>query len=159
AEAASAWRQRMEEETGGTANDLIERLSKLQAKTGVHLASVSDRVQRPFTAMLEQDELESLVEPAVRELLVGEPQGAGNQLETHAEEFLGVATGAGVEVPDWLDHLSATVDRVLEEAEAGGLVSDDQRQVMPSSLAEPLCWSRLPWPQLLEVVSRKQGRL
>ena len=109
--------------------------------------------------MLEQDELESLVEPAVRELLVGEPQGAGNQLETHAEEFLGVATGAGVEVPDWLDHLSATVDRVLEEAEAGGLVSDDQRQVMPSSLAEPLCWSRLPWPQLLEVVSRKQGRL
>ena len=43
--------------------------------------------------MLEQDELESLVEPAVRELHAGEPQGAGNQLETHAEEFLGVATG------------------------------------------------------------------
>ncbi|MBT7730015.1 MAG: hypothetical protein HN703_14130, partial [Planctomycetaceae bacterium] len=53
-EAASAWRQRMEEETAGTANDLIERLSVLQQKTGVRLASVSDRVKRPFTAMLEQ---------------------------------------------------------------------------------------------------------
>ena len=92
----------MEEETAGTANDLIERLSALQQKTGIRLASVADRVQRPFTAMLEQDELESLVEPAVRELLAGEPQGAGTQLETHAEEFLGVATGAAREVPDWL---------------------------------------------------------
>jgi len=158
-EAASAWRQRMEEETEGTANELIERLSALQQKTGVRLASVSDRVQRPFTSMLEQDELESLVEPAVRELLAGQPAGAGSQLETHAEEFLGVATGAGVEVPDWLDHLSATVDRVLEEAETGGLAPDDQRHVMPSSLAEPLYWSRLPWPQLLDAVSKKQGRL
>ena len=158
-EAASAWRQRMEEETEGTANELIERLSALQQKTGVRLASVSDRVQRPFTSMLEQDELESLVEPAVQELLAGQPAGAGSQLETHAEEFLGVAAGAGVEVPDWLDHLSATVDRVLEEAETGGLAPDDQRHVMPSSLAEPLCWSRLPWLQLLDAVSKKQGRL
>lgn len=70
-----------------------------------------------------------------------------------------MATGAGVEVPDWLDHLSATVDRVLEEAETGGLAPDDKRQVMPSSLAEPLNWSRLPWPDLLSAVSKKQGRL
>jgi hypothetical protein len=158
-EAASAWRQRMEEETVGTANDLIERLSVLQQKTGVRLASVSDRVQRPFTAMLEQDEIESLVEPAVRELLVGEPEGAGGQLETHAEEFLGVATGSGVEVPDWLDRLSVTVDRVLEEAETGGIALDSERQVMPSTLAEPLHWSWLSWSQLLDAVSKKQGRV
>jgi hypothetical protein len=158
-EAASAWRQRMEEETVGTANDLIERLLVLQQKTGVRLASVSDRVQRPFTAMLEQDEIESLVEPAVRELLVGEPEGAGGQLETHAEEFLGVAAGSGVEVPDWLDRLSITVDRVLEEAETGGLALDSERQVMPSTLAEPLHWSWLSWSQLLDAVSKKQGRV
>ena len=158
-EAASAWRERMEEETADTANDLIERLSVLQQKTGVRLASVSDRVQRPFTAMLEQDEIESLVEPAVRELLVGDPEGAGSQLETHAEDFLGIATGSGVEVPDWLERLSVTVDRVLEEAETGGLALDGERQVMPSTLAEPLHWSRLSWPQLLNAVSKKQGRL
>ena len=109
--------------------------------------------------MLEQDEIESLVEPAVRELLVGEPEGAGGQLETHAEEFLGVAAGSGVEVPDWLDRLSITVDRVLEEAETGGLALDSERQVMPSTLAEPLHWSWLSWSQLLDAVSKKQGRV
>ena len=86
-------------------------------------------------------------------------EGAGGQLETHAEEFLGVATGSGVEVPDWLDRLSVTVDRVLEEAETGGLALDSERQVMPSTLAEPLHWSRLSWPQLLDAVSKKQGRV
>ena len=76
----------MAEETEGTASELIERLSALQQKTGVRLASVSDRVQSPFTAMLEQDELESLVEPAVRELLAGQPEAVIPRMPFHAPE-------------------------------------------------------------------------
>ena len=40
------------------------------------LASVADRVRRPFTAALEQDELEALVPAAVAELVAGGPEGA-----------------------------------------------------------------------------------
>lgn len=156
--AAVAWRQRMQEETADAAEELVTRLKTLQQQTGVRLASVADRVQRPFTAMLEQDELESLVEPAVRELVGGSPTGAGARLESQAEQFLGVASGSGVEVPDWLDHLSITVDRALDEVESGGLPTTADRPLLPTSLAESLSWSRLPWATLLTAVSRKQGR-
>jgi hypothetical protein len=118
--AAEAWRERMREETGETAAALVNRLSDLEAHWSVRLASVSDRVRRPFTASLEQDELEALVDPAVRELFVGVPAGAGTRLESKAETFLGVASGSGVEVPEWLERLGAAVDRAVEVAEARG---------------------------------------
>ncbi|MEI7781889.1 MAG: hypothetical protein WCJ18_08195, partial [Planctomycetota bacterium] len=94
AEAAEAWRGRMRDETRETASDLAERLTKLEAFWGVRLASIADRVGRPFTATLEQDELEALVEPAVTELVSGGPPAAGARLEERAEAFLGVASGS-----------------------------------------------------------------
>ena len=44
---------------------IVAKLAALEAKQGLRLAGISDRVRRPFTAVLEQDELEALVEPAV----------------------------------------------------------------------------------------------
>ncbi|NBP52354.1 MAG: hypothetical protein EBU70_14455, partial [Actinobacteria bacterium] len=67
-EAAAAWRRRMHEETQATHRGLLERLAALERGHGVRLASIADRVGRPFTAALEQDELDALVAPAVREL-------------------------------------------------------------------------------------------
>ena len=157
--AATAWRQRMQDETDEAANELIERMAAVQQATGVRLASVADRVQRPFTAMLELDELDALVEPAVGELLSGEPAGAGQRLEQRAEGFLGMASGSGVEVPDWLEQLSAGVDRAIEEAEAGGLRAEaNERPLLPASLADVLSWNRLTWNDLLAAVSRQKGQ-
>jgi hypothetical protein len=153
--AATAWRQRMQDETAEAADELIKRLTVVQQATGVRLASVADRVQRPFTAMLELDELEALVEPAVEELLTGEPAGAGSRLEERAEGFLGMASGSGVEVPDWLEQLSAGVDRAIEEAEVGGLDADGERPLLPAAVADVLGWEQLPWNELLAAVSRK----
>jgi hypothetical protein len=118
--AAAAWRTRMRDETRDTAAALVQRLTDLETHWSVRLASVSDRVRRPFTAALEQDELEALVEPAVAELFTGRPAGAGAELEAKAETFLGVASGSGVEVPDWLERLGSAVDRTLEVAESRG---------------------------------------
>jgi len=118
--AAAAWRQRMTEETRETAAGLVARLDGLEAQWSVRLASVSDRVRRPFSGSLELDELESLVEPAVRELVAAGGVDAGDRLEAKAESFLGVASGSGVEVPEWLERLGAAVDRALERQEAGG---------------------------------------
>ncbi|MFM9058378.1 MAG: hypothetical protein ACKOSQ_04535 [Planctomycetaceae bacterium] len=152
AEAAEAWRGRMRDETRDTAAALVERLAGLEAHWGTRLASVGDRVRRSFTAALEQDELEALVEPAVRELVSGEPDAAGGRLEARAESFLGVASGSGVEVPEWLERLSAAVDRSLDRAAAGafdpGALPDRGR------LPHAIPWVALPWESLLAALER-----
>jgi hypothetical protein len=139
------WRGRMRDETDATAGALRDRLVELEAKSGVRLASVSDRVRRPFTAALEQDELEALVAPAVAEVHTGTPPGAAARLEAKALTFLGVASGSGVEVPEWLERLRSGVERSLERAEAGGL---EESKTILSALAEAVPLARMPWVDL-----------
>jgi len=154
--AADAWRRRMRDETAETAATLERRLSDLEAHWSVRLASVSDRVRRPFTAPLEQDELEALVEPAVAELFTGLPAGAGAALEARAETFLGVASGSGVEVPDWLDRLGAAVDRALVAAETGG---DDPHggDGEPGRLPDAVPCLPVPWEALQAALALDRG--
>jgi len=151
--AAEAWRARMRDETHDTAAGLATRLGALESRWGVRLASVADRVRRPFTASLEQDELEALVEPAARELVTGAPAGAGARFESRAESCLGVESGSGVEVPEWLDRLGAAVDRAIGEAfdhvfpervppEGGPLPEQSAR--LPAAVPwQPLDWDKL----------------
>jgi hypothetical protein len=143
--AAAAWRQRMRDETGETAAAFVARLAKLESDTGVRLASVGDKVRRPFTASLEQDELESLVEPAVRELFAGSPADAGGRFEERAREFLGVASGSGVEVPEWLERLTHRVDRCLAR---GGDEAAALRPPPPMALPDAVPWVPMSWPTL-----------
>jgi hypothetical protein len=149
AEAAEAWRGRMRDETRETATDLADRLVKLEAFWGVRLASIADRVGRPFTATLEQDELEALVEPAVSELYSGEPAGAAARLEERSERLLGLASGSGVEVPEWLERLGNSVDRALERADAG-----PPQQLRSGTLPDAVPWAPLPWDTLHALLSR-----
>jgi len=152
AEAAEAWRGRMRDETKDTAADLVERLTRLEGHWGLKLASVGDRVRRPFTAALEQDELESLVEPAVRELVTAGPGAAGERLEHRAETFLGVASGSGVEVPEWLERLSNAVDRSLDRAAAGGF--DPGARPDRGRLPHAVPWAEMPWESLVAALER-----
>jgi hypothetical protein len=145
--AAEAWRGRMREETSTTAESLIERLAGLEAHWGVRLASISDRVRRPFTMALEQDELESLVDPAVQELFTASPVGAGGTLEACAGKFLGAAGGSGVEVPAWLDRLTTAVDRAIDRAEAG-IAPGAANSPASVRLPDALPWASLPWDAL-----------
>jgi hypothetical protein len=146
--AAEAWRQRMSEETRDTAAELVGRLEALEGLWGVRLASVSDRVRRPFVAALEQDELESLVEPAVAELVRGDTDGAGERLERRAEAMLGVASGSGVEVPDWLKWLGDSVDRALERADAGPVDGPPPEGQDRGRLPDAVPWLPMAWNDL-----------
>lgn len=143
--AAAAWRGRMRDETRDTAETLVARLAALEKQWGVRLASVADRVRRPFTAALEQDELEALVPAAVAELVAGGPEGAAAAFEAKARSFLGLASGSGVEVPEWLDRLSAAVDAAIERADAAG---DAPGGSLPESLADAVPWVPLDWATL-----------
>jgi hypothetical protein len=111
---------------------------------------MADRVRRPFTMALEEDELEALVDPAVSELMTGAPEGAGARLERRAEGFLGLASGSGVEVPGWLDHLGTAVDRALERADAGLAAGPP-----PGRLPDSIPWRHLPWADLHAALARK----
>jgi hypothetical protein len=142
-EAAEAWRGRMREETADTAAEITDKLSKLETQWGVRLAAIADRCRRPFTAVLEQDDLEALVEPAVRELLTGKPADAGARFEERAAGFIGVAGGSGVEIPDWLDRLGHTVDRELE-----AVGSDGQPHRPLLSLPDAVPWLPMDWSDL-----------
>ena len=150
--AAQAWRGRMRDETRDTATEIVAKLAALEAEHGVRLASVADRVRRPFTAVLEQDELEAMVEPAVRELAAGEPEGAGARFERRAEGFLGISGGSGVEIPDWLERLGAAVDAELDRAGDGSPVA---RTLL--SLPDAVPWSPMAWPELHAALGPREG--
>jgi antitoxin (DNA-binding transcriptional repressor) of toxin-antitoxin stability system len=148
-DAAAAWRGRMQEETHGTAEGLVIRLDAIEKQWGVRLASIADRVRRPFTVALEQDELEALVPSAVSELMSGEPAGAGEALEHKARSFLGVASGSGVEVPEWLERLSAAVDAAIERSDAtAGTSPVVVEPEALDSIASAVPWLPLDWPDL-----------
>jgi len=149
ADAAAAWRTRMRDETRETAGGLVERLVALEAAWGVRLASVADRIRRPFTAALEQDELEALVPPAVSELVDGQPEGAGDRFEAKTAEFLGVASGSGVEVPEWLERLGASVETALERAEGS---AGRTPAPLPRSLLDVSGWLPIDWPTLRQTL-------
>ena len=142
--AASAWRARMRDETSSTASELAARLVQLQEQWGIRLASIADRVGRPFSATLEQDELEALVEPAARELFTGEPIGSGEALERASESFLGTASGSGMEIPDWLDRLSQKVEQQL----------DVPVDVVPfrTHVSDAVAWKHIEWPELYAIL-------
>ena len=142
-EAAEAWRGRMRDETQETAAELVDKLKKLEAQWGVRLACIADRVSRPFTAVLEQDELEALVAPAVGELASALDNGAGARFEARASSFIGVAGGSGVEVPDWLDRLGSIVDRELDALGSDGLAG---RPLI--SLPDAVPWVPMAWDDL-----------
>jgi hypothetical protein len=124
----------------------VSRLVALESHWSLRLASIADRVRRPFTAALEQDELEALVEPAVAELVTGAPAGAGARLEARAETFLGVASGSGVEVPDWLERLGVAVDRALDRGHSGGF--DRRSRPEGGRLPDAVPWLPMPWDAL-----------
>ena len=139
----------MQEETRDTAVGLVERLTKLEAAWGVRLASVGDRIRRPFTAALEQDELEALVPAAVAELVEGEPAGAGDRLEEKASEFLGVASGSGVEVPEWLERLGSAVETAIERAD---LSAGQAAPPLARSLLDVIGWLPVDWRALRQML-------
>lgn len=151
-DAAAAWRGRMHDETRDTAAELAARLAALEASSGVRLASVADRVGRPFTAVLEQDELESLVDPAVAEAVTGTPVGAGAALEERAGMLLGLASGSGVEVPEWLERLGGAVDRALERADAGPAI-----ELRSGILPDAVPWQPVSWAELHGILDDTAG--
>jgi hypothetical protein len=74
----------------------------------------------------------------------GVPVGAGAALEEKAVTFLGVASGSGVEVPEWLERLGAAVDRAIERADAAPRRGGAAGRIA-TSLPDCIRWLPVPW--------------
>jgi 5-enolpyruvylshikimate-3-phosphate synthase len=92
----------------------------------------------------------------VAELFTARPAGAGAALEARAETFLGVASGSGVEVPDWLERLGAAVDRAIEAAEARG-DAPHGAEVDPGRLPDAVPCLAVPWETLHAALALDRG--
>ncbi len=147
AAAAESWRERLREETRDTAAGLVRKLDQLEGHWSVRLASIGDRVRRPFTTMLEQHELEALVDPAVAELITGKSSSAGAALEAKATSFIGLASGSGVEVPEWLERLGTAIDRSIDRANATPVRTVGTARA-PTGLPDCVNWLPMSWESL-----------
>ncbi|MGA2064953.1 MAG: hypothetical protein ABSG86_08290 [Thermoguttaceae bacterium] len=136
-EAAEVWRTAVAERTATIAEDHLKRFARLNRKYAMRLPSIADRLAERFVRPLEVDRLSALVRPAIEESRSGagaaacvrrgaadpaetqggppgpEPSAAFARLEAGVEQFTREVTGAGFDVPVWLEALELEVDRVL----------------------------------------------
>ena len=83
----------------------------------MRLPSIADRLGERFVRPLEIDRLRALVRPAIDDLRNQTDTGAFARLETEIAEFAKDVTGAGFELPGWLEALEDEVDRVHAETD------------------------------------------
>ena len=122
-DAADVWRATVTERTADIAEKHLKRFTRLTRKYGMRLPSIAERLNERFVRPLSVDRLCALIEPAMEEA-PGKPQtadqlragtGAFARLEEGIEEFTRDISGAGFDVPAWLEALEQEVDRILSD--------------------------------------------
>jgi hypothetical protein len=134
-DAAEIWRSAVGERTAEIAEDYLRRFVRLNRKYGMRLPSIADRLGERFIRPLLVDRLRALVQPAIEETIGPRPGeeekgrkprpvkrkaagGAFARLEDGIEQFAREVSGAGFDVPAWLESLEQEVERVQsQEAE------------------------------------------
>jgi hypothetical protein len=153
--AAEIWRRAMQERTSETADKLLAQLAELQTKSGMRLASVSDRLQERFVRPLVADRLRALVRPAAAQETragatssasassaaePGKQQSAFALLEQESGQLASEPCGAGLDLPDWLEALEEEVARVTATRYTWDPASADSLDDVPRT---PLTWEEI----------------
>ena len=128
-EAAESWREAVARRTDAIADDHVKRLARLVRKYGMRLPSVADRIGERFVRPLAVDRLCALVRPAIDELRDGRDPAIFRQLEEQIGPFTSELSGAGFEVPAWLDALEQEVDQLQSPTESDDISLDPHLNV------------------------------
>jgi hypothetical protein len=122
-EAADVWRSAVGERTASIADDHLKKFARLNRRYGMRLPSIADRLGERFVRPLLVDRLCALVEPAMdeapsrsrpAEAPVGDSPSF-ERMEEGLDEFTREISGAGFDVPGWLEALEQEVDRVMSD--------------------------------------------
>ncbi|MCH8922133.1 MAG: hypothetical protein IIA67_03160 [Planctomycetes bacterium] len=111
-QAAELWRRALAERVADMSDDYAQRLLDLNAQHGMRLPTVEDRIAERFTQPLAIDHLRALVQRAVDERVDGPPPDAFVALRDEIADFTGRPSGAGLDVPHWLEQLEDEVDSI-----------------------------------------------
>jgi hypothetical protein len=145
--AADVWRSAVAERTSSIAEEHLKKFNRLNRKYGMRLPSIADRLGERFVRPLLVDRLCALIEPAMDEAHASpqpqdaprdeeraEPAGAFARLEDGIQEFTRDISGAGFDVPAWLEALEQEVDRVLSDGPEEEDLPDPQLPVVQVKL-------------------------
>jgi DNA-binding transcriptional MerR regulator len=115
--AADLWRSAVAERTAPIADEHLRRFDRLCKKYGMQLPSIAEHLGERFVQPLEIDQLCALLRPAINEIRDGRPSEKIRQLEEHIARFTEHPSGAGFELPEWLESLEQEMDRVQWESD------------------------------------------
>jgi len=119
--AAEAWQEAVAAQVRDVADQHVAFYNRMVQQYGMRLRSIGQRIEERFIQPLAIDRMRALVRPAVEAKRRGEDRNPFfEQLEQQVAPFAENLSGAGVEVPEWLDALEAELDQV-----DAGLESDD----------------------------------
>jgi hypothetical protein len=153
-EAAEVWRAAVAERTSSIAEDHLKKFTRLNRKYGMRLPSIADRLGERFIRPLAVDRLCALIEPAMDEAHAKTRPGdtsdsdatqsdvshsdeasAFARLEEGIQEFTRDISGAGFDVPAWLEALEQEVDRVLSDGPEEEELPDPQLPIVQVRLS------------------------
>lgn len=116
---AARWREAVAERTAGLAEDLLDRLAALEARHGVRLRTIRDRLEERFLLPFEIDQAVARVAPAVQAARAG--QGEDNpafvRLAAAVAPLAEHVSGVGLDVPAWIRRLEEAL-RAAKAADA-----------------------------------------
>lgn len=128
-DAAKTWRRALTERIGGEADRYLAQLMELQRKYAMRMPTVADRLAERFIKPLSIDRMRALVAPAIEEARRGGPCPCFELLEHEAEVLTRNPTGAGLDVPGWIEALEEEVElqygaaqHRIEELDLGNLI-------------------------------------
>ena len=110
--AAEIWRIAVARRTREMADEHLKRFDALSRKYGMRLPSIADRLNERFVRSMAIDKLRALVRPAIEEAEDHESLKAFERLEGEIAQFTDGLSGAGFEVPAWLEALEEEVEQV-----------------------------------------------
>jgi len=103
----------LEGESRQDAEKHLEELQELEQTYGVHLPSISDRLNERFVKPLAVNRMLALVQPSVRTASSGpEADEAFNRLREEIAAYMVDMAGSAVDVPQWLQDIEREVNRL-----------------------------------------------
>ena len=135
---AARWRTFIAEKTVELADELLNELNEREARYGVKLRTVRDRLEERFTRPLEIDRAAAQVSAAAEAARSGmsEDNPAFIRLQTALEPLEAIVSGVGLDVPTWVrrleDALRQTRDRTTDSPTAppSGLTFEELERQM-----------------------------
>lgn len=111
--AARLWQRTFRDKTREAADWHQKQLHALMEKYGLRLPSIANRLAERFVRPLTLDRIRALIGPAIDEQRMGKQSPSFRVLQKEIARFTGEPSGAGLDVPPWLQ----TLEREVEEVE------------------------------------------